>query len=135
LDCDQLQALILFASKPVTGYNPRLDLPALSKGLSAATQNHADQVGGLFYDERKSRARTHLWRPLDILILGNKVACFYTPGSGEHGPRFLTGGPGAAPGGVASKNGWVYMRVQVEFNFLYLFCVSATASSGINSAA
>ena len=24
----------------------------------------------------------------------------------------LTGGPGAAPGGVASKNGWVYMRVQ-----------------------
>ena len=36
----------------------------------------------------------------------------HTPGSGEHGPRFLTGGPGAAPGGVASKNGWVYMRVQ-----------------------
>ena len=24
----------------------------------------------------------------------------------------LTGGPGAAPGDVASKNGWVYMRVQ-----------------------
>ena len=38
----------------------------------------------------------------------------YTPGSGEHGPRFLTGGPGAAPGGVASKNGWVYMRVRGE---------------------
>ena len=48
-----------------------------------------------------------------------------TPGSGEHGPRFLTGGPGAAPGGVASKNGWVYMRVQGGFNFLYQFCVSA----------
>ena len=28
------------------------------------------------------------------------------------GTWFLTGGPGAAPGGVASKNGWVYMRVQ-----------------------
>ena len=41
---------------------------------------------------------------------------FYTPGSGEHGPRFLTGGPGAAPGGVASKNGWVYMRVQGGFD-------------------
>ena len=41
----------------------------------------------------------------------------YTPGSGEHGPRFLTDGPGAAPGGVASKNGWVYMRVQGGFNF------------------
>ena len=41
-------------------------------------------------------------------------ADFYTPGSDEHGPRFLTGGPGAAPGGVASKNGWVYMRVQVK---------------------
>ena len=41
---------------------------------------------------------------------------YYTPGSGEHGPRFLTGGPGAAPGGVASKNGWVYMRVQGGFN-------------------
>ena len=37
---------------------------------------------------------------------------FYIPGSGEHGPRFLTGGLGAAPGGVALKNGWVYMRVQ-----------------------
>ena len=24
----------------------------------------------------------------------------------------LTGGPGTAPGGMASKNGWVYMRVQ-----------------------
>ena len=40
----------------------------------------------------------------------------YTPGSGEPGPRFLTGGPGAAPGGVASKNGWVYMRVQGGFD-------------------
>ena len=40
---------------------------------------------------------------------------FYTPGSDEHGLRFLTGGPGAAPGGVASKNGWVYMRVQGGF--------------------
>ena len=30
------------------------------------------------------------------------------------GTRFLTGGPGAAPGGVASKNGWVYMRVRGE---------------------
>jgi hypothetical protein len=39
------------------------------------------------------------------------LAC-YTPGSGEHGP-------GAAPGGVASKNGWVYMRVQGGFNFLW----------------
>ena len=47
---------------------------------------------------------------------------YYTPGSGEHGPRFLTGGPGAAPGGVASKNGWVYMRVQGGFNLLYPFC-------------
>ena len=27
----------------------------------------------------------------------------------------LTGGPGAAPGGVASKNGWLYMRVQGGF--------------------
>ena len=33
----------------------------------------------------------------------------------------LTGGPGAAPGGVASKNGWVYMRVQGGFNFLWLY--------------
>ena len=45
-----------------------------------------------------------------------KKSFFYTPGSGEHGPRFLTGGPGAAPGGVASKNGWVYMRVQGGFD-------------------
>jgi len=39
-------------------------------------QNHAEHVGGLFYDDNKLRARTHLWRPLDILILGNTVACF-----------------------------------------------------------
>ena len=66
----------------VTGYNPRLDLAALSKGLSAATQNHADHVGGLFYDDNKVRARTHLWRPLGILILGNTVACFVHWGKG-----------------------------------------------------
>ena len=38
----------------------------------------------------------------------------YTHGSDEHGPRFLTGGPGAAPGGVASKNGCGHMRVRGE---------------------
>jgi len=48
----------------------------------------------------------------------------YTPGSGEHGPRFLTGGPGAAPGGVASKNGLVYMRVQGGFNLHGLIYLS-----------
>ena len=42
----------------------------------------------------------------------------YIPGSDGHEPRFLTGGPGAAPGGVASKYGWVYMRVQGGLNFL-----------------
>ena len=36
----------------------------------------------------------------------------------------LTGGPGAAPGGVASKNGWVYMRVQGGFISYSQFCVS-----------
>ena len=56
---------------------------------------------------------------------------YYTPGSGEHGPRFLTGGPGATPGCVASKNGWVYMRVQGGFNFLWLVCLCR----GMNSAA
>jgi hypothetical protein len=50
------------------------------------------------------------------------VRCYYTPGSGEHGPRFLTGGPGAAPGGVASKNGWVYMRVHGGFNLHRPIC-------------
>ena len=83
----------------------------------------------------------------------NNMVPYYTPGSGEHGPRFLTGGPGAAPGGVALKNGWVYMRVQGGFNFLYPFCpcvvkqplvskmgcakgcAFAEAGRGINSAA
>ena len=37
--------------------------------------------------------------------------------------RFLTGGPGAAPGGVASKNGWVYMRVQGGFDLHRLSCL------------
>jgi hypothetical protein len=35
----------------------------------------------------------------------------------------LTGGPGAAPGGVASKNGWVCMRVQGGFiSYGYFVC-------------
>ena len=60
---------------------------------------------------------------------GSGVLYYYTPGSDGHGPRFLTGGPGAAPGGVASKNGWVYMRVQGGFNLhspesLSVVCVS-----------
>ena len=55
----------------------------------------------------------------------------YTPGSDEHGPRFLTGGPGAAPGGVASKNRWVYMRVQGGFNFLYPFCPSVCRKTAV----
>ena len=59
---------------------------------------------------------------------------FYTPGSGEHGPRFLTGGPEAAPGGVASKNGSVYMRVQGEFNLHRLFCPSVLSQNGVYSA-
>ena len=53
---------------------------------------------------------------LSRTALSTSLAILYTPGSGEHGPRFLTGGPGAAPGGVASKNGWVYMRVQGGFD-------------------
>ena len=67
-----------------------------------------------------------------LVILGfkrrypSKRRLFYTPGSDEHGPRFLTGGPGAAPGVVASKNGWVYMRVQGGFDFYMLFCPSVT---------
>ena len=56
----------------------------------------------------------------------------YTPGSDEHGPRFLAGGPGAAPGGMASKNGWVYMRVQGGFNFLYLFCGCARTKVAVS---
>ena len=52
----------------------------------------------------------------------SKGTFYYTPGSDEHGPRFLTGGPGAAPGGVASKNGWVYMRVQGGFNLHKPIC-------------
>ena len=77
----------------------------------------------------------------------------YTPGSDKHGPRFLTGGPGAAPGGVASKNGWVYMRVQGGFDLhrreslcvpkqplvskmgCAKGCAFAEAGRGINSAA
>ena len=55
-----------------------------------------------------------------------------TPGSDEHGPRFLTGGPGAAPGGVASKNGWVYMRAQGGFNFLWPVCVMCVVCGTLN---
>ena len=41
----------------------------------------------------------------------------------------LTGGPGAAPGGVASKNGWVYMRVQGGFiSYSYFGCLCAVAA-------
>ena len=40
----------------------------------------------------------------------------------------LTGGPGAAPGGVASKNGWVYMRVRGESISYSLVCPSVCVS-------
>ena len=52
-------------------------------------------------------------------IFGDRqiVWSFITPPEvANTGTRFLTGGPGAAPGGVASKNGWVYMRVQGGFD-------------------
>ena len=45
------------------------------------------------------------------------------------GTRFLTGGPGAAPGGVASKNGWVYMRVRGESISYSLDCPYAVRTS------
>ena len=51
--------------------------------------------------------------PFPTRIFSNMVLVFITPPEvANTGTRFLTGGPGAAPGGVASKNGWVYMRVQ-----------------------
>ena len=40
--------LVSIPSRSVTGYKTRLDLPALSEGLSAATQNHADHVDVFF---------------------------------------------------------------------------------------
>ena len=46
-------------------------------------------------------------------VLTFYIDFIYTPGSDGHGPRFLTGGPGAAPGGVASKNGWVYQGLLI----------------------
>ena len=67
---------------------------------------------------------------IDVLMV--RMPSCYTPGSDEHGPRFLTGGPGAAPGGVASKNGWVYMRVQEGFNFHRLFCVSVADNMAVS---
>ena len=85
-------------------------MQGLGKGgapsLTLIVQATAEEVDRLYY------------RPMGM----------YTPGSDGHGPRFLTGGPGAAPGGVASKNGWVYMRIQGRFDFLYLFCPSVRLS-------
>ena len=57
---------------------------------------------------------------------------FTPPEVANTGTRFLTGGPGAAPGGVASKNGWVYMRVQrgvISYSRVcpYLVCCYKTA--------
>ena len=48
LYCNQVQTLIRYRSRSVLGYNTRLDLAALSEGLSAATQNLADHVGVFF---------------------------------------------------------------------------------------
>ena len=62
-----------------------------------------------------------------------RVLLLYTPGSDEHGPRFLTGRPGAAPGDVASKNGWGHMRVREGGPFpkavsVCLLCLSQNGS-------
>ena len=58
----------------------------------------------------------------------NRYTLITPPEVAKTGTRFLTGGPGAAPGGVASKNGWVYMRVRGEsisysLESLSVFCV------------
>ena len=88
----------------------------------------------------RSRGAFRERREVQPWIVTPGTGFYYTPGSGEHGPRFLTGGPGAAPGGVASKNGWVYMRVQGGFNLHRLFCPYARPkvafySGGVNKLA
>ena len=66
---------------------------------------------------RKTRRK---WPPFLLALIGS---LYYTPGSGEHGPR-------AAPGGVASKNGWVYMGVQGGFiSYGCFVCLSVHLSS------
>jgi len=50
-----------------------------------------------------------------------KKILFTPPEVANTGPVFNRG-PGAAPGGVASKNGWVYMRVQGGFDLHSLIC-------------
>ena len=54
----------------------------------------------------------------------HKQGLFITPPEvANTGTRFLTGGPGAAPGDVASKNGWGHMRVRGESISYSLCCL------------
>ena len=46
-----------------------------------------------------------------------RLVLITSPEVTDTGPGFNRG-PGAAPGGVASKNGWVYMRVQGGFDYI-----------------
>ena len=63
-------------------------------------------------------------RPLNYLMFE-----FLHPRKWRTRAPVLTGGPGAAPGGVASKNGWVHMRVQGGFiSYGYFVCLSICLS-------
>ena len=48
---------------------------AFERSLGRDTESRRASGCIFFYDDSKLRARTHLWRPLDILTHGKTVAC------------------------------------------------------------
>ena len=78
---------------PDNGRGGDMQIPQAIRSVVLEDLQRADTSGGT------GASRAASGNPKLIYVI------YYTPGSDGHGPRFLTGGPGAAPGGVASKNG------------------------------
>ena len=103
-----------------TQANPAVHPPPTGVSGGAGQIQLRAAAGG----EEGHRGPAHRW-------LNNRRLPYYAPGSDRHG------GPGAAPGGVASKNGWVYMRAQGGFGFhrresLSVGHKTAVYSGGVN---
>ena len=77
--------------------------------LHAAPDASPDTAPDSALDAAIDAARCATGAALATSVVG---VFYYTPGSDEHGPRFLTGGPGAAPGGGFEERVGVYARTE-----------------------
>ena len=103
--------------------------------ISRAKRDSKSFYRGLFYfrnDFEQVISKSRWGKPRAPAIPRNRIALITPPEVANTGTRFLTGGPGAAPGGVASKNGCVNMRVRGESISYSLASLSVCRSVGLS---